>query len=159
AGPETARPPVVRVIATDAGFEMPARIPAGITEVRLINRGTTWHEGVFERFLTPDATASDFVDSIRAGVDVPVIGEDSGGPGLALPGDSTAVWMELRPGRYAVTCWYASHLESGAIREFEIVPSRAHAEPPSADLGVRMRDFTYDFSGVWSAGKHCVRVE
>jgi anti-sigma-K factor RskA len=38
-------PPVVRVIATDSGFVIPARIDAGITEVRLINHGQLMHEG------------------------------------------------------------------------------------------------------------------
>jgi hypothetical protein len=84
-------PPIVRIIATDSGFVLPAKIPAGITELRLVNVGTTTHEGVLEHFLTPDGRAAAFVESIKAGVDVPVFAEDSGGPGLALPGDSTRV--------------------------------------------------------------------
>ena len=156
---ERAAPPVVRIIATDDGFEMPARIEGGIREVHLINHGTTTHEGVFERFLTADGNAAAFAESVRAGVDVPAFAEDSGGPGLALPGDSTVVWIDLRPGHYAVSCWYAGHLEHGQIRDFDVVPATHGAEPPSADLVVKMFDYSYTFEGDWSAGSHWVRVE
>jgi hypothetical protein len=152
-------PPLLRIIATDAGFVMPSRVPAGITEVHLVNRGHTTHEGVFTHFLTEDATAAAYVDSVRAGVDVPAFAEDVGGPGLALPGDSTVIWTDLTPGRYAVACWYANDLTHGGMREFEVIASRSHARPPVADMVVHMLDYTYDFPGTWPAGSHLVRVE
>ena len=152
-------PTVVRIVATDSGFVMPARIGSGIREVRLLNRGTVMHEGVFERFLTPDGCAAAFVDSERAGIDVPSFGEDYGGPGLAAPGDSTVVWMDLVPGHYAVACWYANHLENGAMRDFEVVAAASSAKPPAADLHVRCLDFAYEFRGSWGAGAHYVLVE
>ena len=46
----------------------------------------------------------------------------------------------------------------GAIRDFEVVPSRSRARPPDSDLTVRMLDYTYQFEGRWSAGSHRVRI-
>lgn len=151
-------PPVVRIIAFDYGYVVPKTIPAGLTELRLINHGTVMHEGVLAHFLTPDARAAMFVDSIRAGDDVPTFEEDYSGPGLALPGDSTLMWTELVPGHYAVTCWYADHLSRGMAADFEVVPAENHATPPVTDLTVHMVDYNYVFEGNWSAGKHCVLV-
>lgn len=156
---ERSAPPVVRIIATDSGFVMPARVAAGITEVRLINRGRLMHEGLFTHFLTPTGSTAAYVESVRAGIDVPAFAEDAGGPGLAAPGDSTTAWMDLTPGHYGVTCWYASHMRDGQARDFDVVPSHSRAEPPPTDIAVRMRDYSYEFEGTWSAGTHRVRVE
>jgi hypothetical protein len=152
-------PPVVRIIATDGGFVVPARINAGITEVRLINQGQLMHEGVFVHFLVPDGTTAAYVESVRAGIDVPAFAEDAGGPGLAAPGDSTKVWMDLVPGHYGVTCWYASHMSGGQARDFDVVPSDSRARPPHTDITVRSLDYSYEFVGTWSAGTHLVLVE
>ncbi|MFI5372513.1 MAG: hypothetical protein ACHQ52_13220 [Candidatus Eisenbacteria bacterium] len=126
--------------------------------MRLVNVGTTTHEGVLTRFLTPDGRAAAYVESVKAGIDVPAFAEDSGGPGLALPGDSTVMWVELVPGHYAVACWYAGHVEGGAIADFDVVPSASHAVPPPTDLTVRMVDYSYAFGGSWSPGVHRVLV-
>src|SRR5262249_10981357 len=106
-------PTVVRFVATDSGFVVPARIGSGIREVRLLNHGALMQEGLFERSLAPAGRAAAYVDSVRAGVDVPSFAEDFGGPGLAAPGESTAVWMDLVPGHYAIACWYGDHLTHG----------------------------------------------
>jgi hypothetical protein len=152
-------PTVVRIVATDSGFVVPARIGSGVREVRLLNRGTVMHEGVFERFLTADGRAAAFVESVRAGIDVPSIAEDAGGPGLAAPGDSTVVWMDLLPGHYAVGCWYGNHLTHVGMQDFDVVAAASSAKPPAVDLHVRCLDFAYDFRGSWSAGTHHVLVE
>ncbi|HUK63828.1 MAG TPA: hypothetical protein VLV15_10850 [Dongiaceae bacterium] len=157
--PATRMPPIVRILATDTGFVVPARIPAGITELRLVNVGTTIHEGVLTRFLTPDGRAAAYIESVKAGIDVPAFAEDSGGPGLALPGDSTAVWIELVPGHYAVTCWYGDHPENRGMTDFDVVPAASSARPPETDLTVGMYDFSYVFEGEWVAGRHLVTVE
>lgn len=150
---------MLRITANDSGFVMPERVAAGVTEIHLVNQGTTTHEGVFEHFLTPDGNGAAFAESLRAGVDVPAFAIDAGGPGLATPGDATRIWMDLKPGHYAVTCWYAGHVEHGAFSDFDIVPAESHARPPRTDLSVRMTNYTYEFGGRWSAGSHVVQVE
>jgi hypothetical protein len=157
--PDRSVPPVVRIIATDSGFVLPGRIASGITEVRLINRGQLMHEGLFTHFLTRDGSTAAYVESVRAGIDVPTFAEDAGGPGLAAPGDSTTVWMDLVPGHYGVTCWYASHMREGQARDFDVIPSDSRAKPPTADITVRMLDYSYQFEGTWSVGNHRVLVE
>jgi hypothetical protein len=107
----------------------------------------------------PGGTTAAYIESVRAGVDVPAFAEDAGGPGLAAPGDSTRVWMNLTPGHYGVMCWYRSHMENGQARDFDVVPSNSRARPPRSDIGVRMVDYSYEFKGDWSAGKHLVLVE
>lgn len=157
--PAATTPPIVRILAQDSGFVVPAKIPAGITEVRLVNVGTTTHEGVLTRFLTPDGRAAAYIESVKAGIEVPAFAEDSGGPGLALRGDSTAVWLELVPGHYAVACWYGNHPEHGGMTDFDVVPAVSSAQPPETDLTVRMFDYSYAFAGRWGAGSHRVLVE
>jgi len=153
------RPPLLRIVATDSGFVVPARVPAGITEIHLVNVGHTTHEGVLTHFITTDGNAAAYADSIRAGVDAPAFAEDIGGPGLALPGDSTTVWTDLTPGHFAVMCWYKGHVSHGGIRDLEVVPATSTAQPPTTDLAVRMFDYAYQFDGKWTAGTHRVRVE
>jgi hypothetical protein len=153
------RPPVVRFVANDSGFVVPAPIPAGISEIHLVNVGHTTHEGVFTHFLTPDGTAAAYAESLRAGIEIPAFAEDVGGPGLAAPGDSSTVWMDLAPGHYAACCWYAGHVEHGGIHDFDVVASRSEAQPPKTDLVVRMFDYAYQFEGRWTVGTHRVLVE
>jgi len=159
AAPRNDTPPIIRIIAYDGGYEMPARIGSGITEFRLINHGKIMHEGVFMHFLTPDGNVAAFIDSVRAGIDVPTFAEDAGGPGLVAPGDSSVAWVDLQRGHYGVTCWYASHICQGMARDFDVVESHSTAKPPPTDLTVRLLDYTYDFKGDWTAGTHRVLVE
>lgn len=90
---------------------------------------------------------------------MPAFAEDFGGPGLAAPGESTAVWMDLVPGHYAVSCWYKDHVEHGEFRDFDVTPFSAHADPPATDLTVRMIEYSYTFEGRWTPGRHRVLVE
>src|SRR5258706_15520644 len=116
-------------------------------------------EGLFAHCLTPGGSTAGYVESVRAGIDVPAFAEDAGGPGLAAPGDSSIVWMDLAPGHYGVTCWYASHMRDGQARDFDVVPSHSLAKPPPTDITVRLVDFSFEFEGRWSAGTHRVLVE
>jgi hypothetical protein len=153
-------PPVLRIVATDDGFRMPRRIPAGLTQVRLVNHGHINHEGVLVHFLAPGSAAA-YADSFRSGVDFPANAEDIGGPGIALPGDSTSVWLPLAPGHYAVLCFYAGHIKHGGGCDFEAVAHESHnshATPPTADIEIHMANFRYDVHGKWAAGRHVVHL-
>jgi hypothetical protein len=150
-------PPVLRIVAIDGGYEMPARIPAGITRVRLVNRGRITHEGVMVHFKAPGSAAA-YADSYRAGVDFPANAEDVGGPGLATPGESSSVWMPLTPGHYAVLCFYKNHIAHGMVRDFDVVPPSSQAGPPAADIDIHLVDYAYRVNGTWTAGAHVVHV-
>jgi hypothetical protein len=152
-------PPVVRIIATDSGFVVPHGVTSGIVELRLVNQGHAMHESVLEHFLRPGWTADAFVDSVLAGDDVPQGAEDDAGPGLAAPGDSTRLWMDLKPGHYAVTCWYPHHMRLHEARDLVVAPGSSQAEPPATDITVTMADFNYIFAGAWTAGQHHVLVQ
>jgi hypothetical protein len=150
--------PVVRIVASDSGFNMPRHVPAGLAELRLVNHGNVLHEGVLVHFIAPGSAAA-YADSFRAGVDFPANAEDVGGPGLALPGDSTHVWLRLTPGRYAVLCFYKSHLTHGAARDFEVVPAVSHATPPVSDIQIHLYNYGFEVHGKWTAGHHVVSVD
>jgi len=155
----TSGTPLLRILATDSSFVVPAVVPGGLTEVRLINQGREIHEGLLAHYLTADANHVRYVDSVRAGVELPAFVEDVGGPGLASPGDSTTAWLDLRPGRYGVYCWNEDHVERGIAQDFEVTASSRAATPPQADLHVGMFEYGYSIRGSWSAGRHTILAE
>jgi uncharacterized cupredoxin-like copper-binding protein len=157
--------PLMRIVSHDYGYEMPARMPAGLVHVRLVNQGPDIHEAMVIRF-TGAGSAAGYVDSVRADVDFPAFGEDMGGAGLAAPGDSTDVYLHLAPGRYAIVCWKGDHLSRGMARDFVVVADsttagagRGPAPDPHADLSIIMTEYSYQLSGPVSAGRHLIRVE
>src|SRR5258706_2433552 len=157
--PPPGRPAVLRIVATDSSFVTPDSVPSGFTEVRLINTGHEIHECVLAHCLNALAIHGTYVDSVRAGVELPAFAEDVGGPGLASPGDSTIAWLDLPPGRYGVYCWNGDHIERGIARDFEVVPSTHVAAPPAADLHVGMFEYGYALAGSWRAGRHTLLAE
>jgi hypothetical protein len=150
--------PVLRIEATDSGFQLPHQVSEGVTEVRLVNRGAVIHEGVLVHFKRAGSAAA-YADSYRAGIEFPANAEDVGGPGLAAAGDSTHVWLNLTPGRYAVLCFYKNHLERGAAADFEVVAGHPHATAPASDIQIHLFNYGYEVHGQWTAGKHIVSVD
>ena len=156
--PQAPPPPhLLRIVATDSGFVLPSQVPAGITQVRLVNHGSTIHEGVLVHFIGAGSAAT-MVDSVRVGRDLPTNEEDIGGPGAALPGDSTSVWLPLEEGHFAVLCFYKNHLLEGGASDFEVVANVSQAKPPAADIEIRLANFSYDVHGPWTAGAHVAHV-
>lgn len=150
--------PVLRIVATDSGFKLPPHVNAGVTEIRLVNQGAVLHEGGLVHFIRAGSAAA-YADSFRAGVEFPANAEDIGGPGLALPKDSTRVWLRLDPGKYAVLCFYKGHLKKGAAADFEVVPGVSNATPPASDIQIHLFNYGYEVHGKWSAGHHIVSVD
>jgi uncharacterized cupredoxin-like copper-binding protein len=106
--------PIVRLEARDLAFTTPAEIPAGLTRVRLVNRGLAWHEANIARL--PDGeTEASYLAAVRAGDAFPVGAIDFGGPGKVAANDSSDVVIDLQPGRYVVVCWHDDHAKSGMI--------------------------------------------
>jgi hypothetical protein len=56
----------LRITATDAGFESPDSVSAGLVHVYFENHGTTMHEGMFIRL--PDTmNAETYLNEVRGG--------------------------------------------------------------------------------------------
>jgi len=151
--------PLMRIAAHDYGYDMPARVPAGLVHLRLVNRGPDIHEAMVVHF-TSAGSAAQYVDSVRAHVDFPAFAEDLGGAGLAAAGDSTDVYLQLEPGHYAIVCWKGDHLSRGMARGFVVeADSSAPVTLPHADLSILMSEYGYQLSGPITAGRHVIRVE
>jgi uncharacterized cupredoxin-like copper-binding protein len=115
--PESTRPRLLRLVATDFAFDSPPEVEAGLTRVRLVNHGRAWHYTLMAA-LPDGATTDDYLIEARSGEDFPASTVDIGGPGLITPGDSAEVVLDLRPGRYALICWYDNHLIAGMLQHY-----------------------------------------
>lgn len=166
AGPVWSAPLVV-IHARDFAFELPDTVPAGIVRIRLVNDGTKPHHAVLTR-LADGQTGASYLSAITAwmgGGPFPGPGDDPGGPGLVMPGDSADVVLTLAPGRYLVACYMTSpegvpHFAKGMSREFEAVtmPGSQPIAPPAADLTVELMDYTFRLSGPLTPGKRWIHV-
>src|ERR1044072_9460600 len=94
-GLEEARP--FRIVATDSGFETPAKLEAGLRHVVFENRGSQIHEGMLVK-LDKDMTADDYVAAVKNGSLFSKGALDYSGPGLTSPGASTEMWLKVDPG-------------------------------------------------------------
>ena len=166
--------PLLRLEARDFSFTAPAEAPAGLTRIRLVNRGPAWHEALVTR-LPDGVTAEAYLTSARAGEAFPVGALDVGGPGKVAAGDSSDVVIALEPGRYAIVCWSDNHVKAGMIAAVTITvpkkPNRA-SDPqraataamdttgaPVAFGEIRLEDFRISHdSGAYRAGANVLRV-
>ena len=155
---------VLRMTAHEFQFGLPAKVPAGLTHVRLVNDGGYWHHALFAR-LDSTQSVEGYLAQIRAGADFPSGAVDMGGPALTRPGDSTDLVMNLTPGRWAVLCTASGggtwHVQLGMIAPLEVEPVARGDEPsePPADLTLVMTDSTFEFPDTLAPGIHWVRIE
>lgn len=152
--------PMLRIEAFEYGYEHANTVPAGLTRVRLVNRGSEWHEALLVRLADSTASAADYADSARAGVDFPSFARGFGGPGLTLPDDSTDIIVNLVPGRYAIVCWFKGHLRSGMVSDLMVV-DRGPTDrwPPQEALTLTMLDYAFGLSAPLVAGRNVIRIE
>src|SRR5262245_19029104 len=73
------------LIATDAGFDAPDHVAAGLRHVVYENHGSQIHEAMFIK-LAPGMTARDYVAAVQGGALFPEGARDYSGPGLTSPG-------------------------------------------------------------------------
>ena len=77
--------PPFRIIATDAGFEAPERVAAGLRHIVFENRGSVIHESMLVK-LPKGMNAEDYVAAVKKGSLFPKGALDYSGPGLTSPG-------------------------------------------------------------------------
>lgn len=160
-----AAPRVLTIVAMDYAYRAPARVPAGLTTVRLVNRGTQLHHVQLNR-LEQGKTVRDLLRDWRPGVPNPAYTVPSGGPTAALGGQTLEGQVVLRPGRYAIFCWVPApdgqlHLHKGMFGEIEVTgpaAGGADAALPRADVTIAMADYGYVLPRI-ARGRRTVRVE
>jgi uncharacterized cupredoxin-like copper-binding protein len=150
--------PTLPVQARDFAFTMPRTIPSGLVRISLSNSGQDLHEAMVVHFIRPGGSALAYVDSVRAHVSFPVFAEDIGGAALTMPGGSSAVWLVLQPGQYAVVCWKGNHLELGMAHDLTVTTTPSGAERPTASAELVLRDFSYLLDRPLTAGHQVLHV-
>ena len=146
------------IIATDAGFEAPDHVAAGLRHIVYENRGAQIHEAMLVK-LAPGMTASDYVAAVKGGALFPEGALDHSGPGLTSPGRKAEVWLELDPGAYIIICWFRDHAETIPVRELTVDDARRDDAPPAPDVVVKLIDFRIELEGELRAGSQVVRFE
>lgn len=163
AGAASTDPSVLRVTATDFSFEAPDQIPAGLTTIRLINKGPSLHHIELIK-LDQGKTLPDFLTALKAGGPPPSWASMIGGPNVPEFGDSSTAIVTLDPGSYAMICVIPGsdgmpHVMKGMARTITVTsPARVTAEPV-ADVMVKLVDYDFQFAQPLTAGHHTIRVE
>jgi uncharacterized cupredoxin-like copper-binding protein len=161
--PAQPAPQVLTITAMDYAFRAPATVPAGVTTVRLVNRGTQLHHVQLNR-LEDGRTVQDMLRDWKPGVSNPSYMTGDGGPTAAMGGQTLEGVVVLQPGRYALICWVPApdgqlHLHKGMFAQIEVTGEPVAVPPPlpAADVVVTMQDYGYRLPEV-RAGRRVFRV-
>jgi hypothetical protein len=160
-----AAPRVLTIQAMDYAFRAPSSVPAGVTTIRLVNRGTQLHHVQLNR-LEGGRSVQDMLREWKPGVPLPIFMTGDGGPTAALGGQTLEGTVVLRPGRYALICWVPApdgqlHVHKGMFTQLEVtgVEPGTPAVPalPRADVSITMLDYGYHLPRM-RAGRQVIRV-
>ncbi len=155
--------PLFRAEAFDFAFRAPTTAVAGFTRLRLVNRGPSPHHILFTKI--GDTTSMAGVQKIITGGVVSPNVKDWGGTSITAAGDSTEAVVELKPGRYSLSCWIVGkdkkpHAMVGMLSLVDVkAASGTRAAEPVADLVLRSRDYHFEFDRAVTRGRHLVRFE
>ncbi|MCB9176436.1 MAG: hypothetical protein H6648_04685 [Caldilineae bacterium] len=162
---EPVAPPIASFVATDYAFEGPADLPAGLTEIRLANKGEEIHHLQFA-LLDEGKTAEDLGAAMGENPEaVPDFVTLLGGPNGAMPGETVNAYVDLVPGDYVLMCTVPSpdgvvHAEKGMMSTLSVAApegeGEAAAAAPEADLTVTGSDFAFDAPETIAAGAHTI---
>jgi hypothetical protein len=160
--------PVVTITARDYAFEAPDTVAAGLTTLRLVNRGPELHHVQLLR-LEDGKTMADLHAAFTAGGPPPRWVRDMGGPNTPVPGAESQAALELAPGRYVISCFIPSgdgvpHIAKGMMRELIVKanhdaalrPAGNDAAAPTATM--TLTDYDFSLSVPLAVGRQTVRV-
>lgn len=156
-------PNVVTVTASDYAFDAPAEIPAGMTTIRLVNKGPSLHHVQLVK-LTDGKKLEDFLAALK-GEQFPAWASLAGGPAPPEVGSTSTTIEALEPGTYALICFIPGpdgmpHVMRGMSRELEVTGAgRTAATEPEADVVIKLVDYDFELSRPLTAGKHTIRVD
>jgi len=147
------------ITATDAQFEAPDTVLAGLTTIRLVTQGDSPHQAALLR-ISGGKTYTDFLLAIRQPGPPPAWVSVAGGVNAPKPGGSAEVTMPLDAGSYAMLSFLPTRdgipqLVKGLLRELTVLPARGSgaAEPAATDTLIAS-DFAYTNSATIGAGRH-----
>jgi hypothetical protein len=156
---------VVTVTANDYAFTAPDSIPAGFTEIRLLNRGSEMHHVMLIR-LDGGKTMSDLFGAMKPEGPLPSWAREVGGPNTPGPGGESTAILRLAAGRYAMICVIPSpdgkpHVMKGMAKEVVVTPSVPNATTANIRVSSTMTlvDYGFQMSQPLQAGKQTIRVK
>lgn len=147
-----------RIVATDAGFEAPDVVPAGLRHIVFENHGSQIHEAMLVK-LADGMSTNDYVAAVKAGSLFPKGALDYSGPGLTSPGESVEVWAKVDPGNYLIICWNNGHAKSTPVHPFTVQYAISDDEPPKEDVTLKLIDYRFELQGNLRKGRQVIRVE
>ncbi|MGH7274440.1 MAG: hypothetical protein ACREIQ_08300 [Nitrospiria bacterium] len=159
----------VTFTAVDYGFSGPDRIPAGMTRVRIVNKGQDLHHILLIK-LEEGKTAEDFSDAMKADPSQAETGTPPawfkyvGGPNAIIPGESGAATINLKEGNYVLTCIIPDkkgilHVALGMLKPLTVTTATGSLAPePKAALTIDTMDFAFMPSKAITAGTHTIRA-
>ena len=155
--PAVKEAPPFHIVATDAGFEAPAGLAAGLRHIIYENHGTKIHEAMLVRLAT-GTTADDYAAEVKKGALFPKGALDYSGPGLMSPGETAEMWLKVDPGNYVLVCW--NHAKTTKLHPFTVeeVGAPDHNRPKE-DLIIKLLDYRFDLSRPLRKGTQVIRVE
>lgn len=155
----TGAPLAFRIVATDHGFEAPARMSAGLRHIVFENEGSQVHEAMLVKLpagMSPDA----YIAAVKAGAMFPDGALDYSGPGLTMPGEMIEVWLRVDAGQYILICWNGDHPRTVPVHAFTVIDDGARdAVPPAEDAVLKQFDFRFELTGNLKKGIQVIRVE
>jgi plastocyanin len=161
----TSAPAAITVTANDYSFDAPAEIPAGLTTVRLVNKGTELHHAQIMK-IEGGKTMDDVTKALKSHGPPPSWVKFVGGPNAAAPGQETQATSVLAPGNYVYLCFIPSgdreiHAAKGMVKPFTVTAasSVSTAQLPESGLTITMLDYDFKLSQPLTPGRHTIRVE
>ena len=148
-----------RIVPTDAGFDAPDALAAGMRHVILENRGSEIHEAMLVK-LPKGMSAEDYVAAVKKGSLFPEGALDYSGPGLTSPGQTAEMWLKVDSGRYIIICWNDGHAKTTPVHPFTVEDvGRADDRPPKEDFVLELSDYRFELDGELHKGTQVIRVE
>ena len=151
--------PPFRIVATDAGFEAPDRLAAGLRHITFENRGSEVHEGMLVKLPT-GMSADDYVAAVKKGSLFPEGALDYSGPGLTSPGVTAEMWLRADPGQYIIICWNKGHDKTTPVHRFTVEETGAADDrPPKEDVVLKLFDYRFELNRALHRGVQVIRIE
>jgi uncharacterized cupredoxin-like copper-binding protein len=154
----------VSVTAADYAFSAPDTIPAGLTEIRLQNRGSEMHH-VFLIRLEGGKSMNDLFAEMKGDGPLPSWAKEAGGPNTPGPGGDATAIVRLKAGRYAMICVIPSkdgkpHVMKGMAKEITVVPATSNTSAANIRIAstVTLVDYGFKFSQPLQTGRQTIRV-
>jgi len=155
----------VTVTANDYSFTAPDTIPAGVTEFRLLNRGTEMHHVMLIR-LDGGKTMADLFGAMKSDGPLPTWAREVGGPNTPGPGGEANAILRVVAGRYAMICVIPSsdgkpHVMKGMAKEIVVTPATSNTANADVRVNATMTlvDYGFQFSQPLAAGRQTIRVK